>query len=429
LTAAGQGRKKVLIISYNYPPVANMAAKRSFGFSKYLSEFDWDPIVLTVKNPDRNLCPIDPLIKIPKGVKVEKSFAFNISKIASLISGVLNQLGKIFLKKELPKGFPSQYLTWIDFQSGWLPFCFLKAVYLIRKHKIDLIYISCKPASTSVVGLWLKKKFPAKKVIIDFRDAWTVDPYKKYGKCYTKMINGIEKKVFGKINCLIVATEGLKRLYQDKYRNLKIYNIYNGFDPDILNCFTKGLNKDRFIILHTGNFYLNRSPRNLLKALAGIKDRSIEFWHVGLRDKNLEKLFDDYSESVTVKLLGRKTYQETMNLVNEASLLYLNQATPIAEGLLSIAIAGKTYEYLASGIPILAEMTQGDNLDILRTYASVYYLNIDHDPVKMRQTILAAYRQWKRGELKRETSPEYMEKFSRKNLTKELADLFNQISR
>ena len=107
--------------------------------------------------------------------------------------------------------------------------------------------------------------------------------------------------------------------------------------------------------------------------------------------------------------------------MREASLLYLKQG--VSE---RIAVAAKTYEYLATGLPILAEVSPGDNAEIVHKYASAGYVVTSNRRADLRHAVERAY------EARMRTSaaihPQFVEKFSRRTLTRELATLFDRLT-
>ena len=79
--------KKVLIITYYWPPGSGPGVQRFLKFSKYLREFGWEPIILTVKNgtyPNQDPTLVD---DIPKGIKVFKTKTFEPFGLYSMLTG------------------------------------------------------------------------------------------------------------------------------------------------------------------------------------------------------------------------------------------------------------------------------------------------------------------------------------------------------
>ena len=113
-----------------------------------------------------------------------------------------------------------------------------------------------------------------------------------------------------------------------------------------------------------------------------------------------------------------------MEMMQRASLLYLKQG--FEEGVTDyIAVAAKTYEYLATGLPILAEVPPGDNADIVREYGSRTYVVTSQSKEDIKIALRCAHAH--RLEVPLELNPRFVEDFSRKRLTEKLANIFDTV--
>ena len=170
--------------------------------------------------------------------------------------------------------------------------------------------------------------------------------------------------------------------------------------------------------MHVGNFYLQRQPDSLLEALAELRDPNIEFVQVGGQFPALEK----YKDRIALRHIPAVAHAEALELMKTASVLYLKQGfeTGVKD---YIAVAAKTYEYIATGLPIIADCPPGDNSELIAKYAAASYLVADESKDSLRGAIIAA----------KKNSPgfvphirdDFRERFSRESLTNKLANVFN----
>ena len=108
-----------------------------------------------------------------------------------------------------------------------------------------------------------------------------------------------------------------------------------------------------------------------------------------------------------------------------ASVLYLAQAWE--EGVDEyVAIASKTYEYLATGVPILAEVPPGDNADVIRRYAHRSWVVTSQSVDALTAVILDAYTS--REQHERRVTPEFARTFNRRQQAAHLASLFDRVT-
>jgi glycosyltransferase involved in cell wall biosynthesis len=235
------------------------------------------------------------------------------------------------------------------------------------------------------------------------------------------MIGRFERFVLRACDALIVNTDGAARMYAAAYPELreKIVTIPNGYD--VLTPVDRKAAGGDFQIMHVGSFYGARNPDALLECLAEMGRDDIVFVQVGHRFDSYER----FKDRVRIKIVPPLPREGALKLMREASLLYLKQGWEpgVSE---YIAVGAKTYEYLATGLPILAEVPPGDNADLVQKYASAGYIVTSNRRDDFRDAVERAY-----GARARENvaiHPEFAEKYSRRDLTRELASLFDRLT-
>jgi glycosyltransferase involved in cell wall biosynthesis len=235
------------------------------------------------------------------------------------------------------------------------------------------------------------------------------------------MIKRFERFVLGACDALIVNTEGAARLYAAAYpeHREKIVMIPNGYDA--LTPVARGLTEGDFKIMHTGSFYGARCPDLLLECLAEMRRDDIVFVQVG-------RIFDSYEKfknKVRMEIVPPLPRERALELMREASLLYLKQGWEpgVSE---YISVGAKTFEYLATGLPILAEVPPGDNAELVKKYASAGYVVTSKSRAELRNAIERAYAA--RSQANLAINPEFAKTFARRELTRELATVFDRLT-
>jgi glycosyltransferase involved in cell wall biosynthesis len=231
--------------------------------------------------------------------------------------------------------------------------------------------------------------------------------------------------VLSRVDRLIVNTDGAAKLYREKYPQLaaRIIAIPNGYDElPTLHLLEAGPEKQAapFRIMHVGNFYGPRNPVRLLEALAALNDPEIEFVHVGSPLVGCGR----FEGHVRMRLIDAVPRAEALALMQSSSLLYLKQG--FEPGVSDyVAVGAKTYEYLATGLPILADCPEGDNARIVADYCSAPYV-VTSDT---KEDLAAAVRRAKTETSDRapQVLESFVEEFDRRNLTRALADCFSEI--
>jgi hypothetical protein len=78
--------KKVLFVSYYWPPAGGATTTRILKFYKYLPEFGWEPIVLTVENGDFPFIDPQTLKEVRPDTKIYKAKNISLHRIFSIVA-------------------------------------------------------------------------------------------------------------------------------------------------------------------------------------------------------------------------------------------------------------------------------------------------------------------------------------------------------
>jgi len=235
------------------------------------------------------------------------------------------------------------------------------------------------------------------------------------------MINRFERFVLSACDALVVNTDGAARLYATAYpeHREKIVTIPNGYD--VLTPVDRRATAGDFQIMHVGTFYGSRNPDALLECLAEMGRDDIVFVQVGGSFDSYER----FKERVKIKIVPPLPREAALELMREASLLYVKQGWELGVSEY-IAVGAKTYEYLATGLPILAEVPPGDNAELVQKYALAGYVVTSNTRAELRHAIERAYEAGSRTSVA--IHPEFAKRFSRRDLARKLALLFDRLT-
>jgi glycosyltransferase involved in cell wall biosynthesis len=391
---------KALFIAYNFPPCIEIGGSiRSEKFVKYLPGFGWQTRIVSLSN-----------------------HRSQIGK-AEIYPGVQR------LPSWTPWNRPYKFALY-----GWLAPLYHHARKAIKRAKYDLIYVSCPPFPTAFAAARLKR-MSALPLVVDFRDAWTLGPYKNSSNM-SRIVSRIlfpwmEKNVLSDVDGLIVNTPSALDGYLAAFPHLKgrITMIPNGYDEKDFKNYRTGHNKDKMILLHCGRFGVaGRDPICFLAAIKQLIDKQIQIQLriIGDQGSDFGRRIATLGLSRFVQVVGQVPHQSAIESMGQCDVLviyqeqYNTQITPIA---------GKTYEYLRAGKPILAITPPGDNLDTIRQHAQRYETAPPGDTAAVAGSIHALYNDWKQGRLKKYKAPQndYRKRFNREVLAARLAEFFNEI--
>lgn len=425
--------KKVLIITYYWPRSGGAGVQRWLKFTKYLPEYGWEPIVLTVKEENASYAQWDETLaqEIDPALRVIRTPSFEPYSIYTKLSG----------KKEIPfggfsnEGSPTLFQRVSRFvrgnffipdpRRGWNHYAIKAGRKLLEEEKFDAIITTGPPHSTHLIGLQLKN-LTRVRWIADFRDPWT-DIYYYRELSHSALAKWYDRKLEKKVllNCDMIVTVGnvIKNLFLSKSQKLaddKIEVITNGYDPaDFKDCDKKAA--DRFTITYTGTISLHYRLDGFVDAMKVLPDEIKENMYIriaGSISQNLIDLFQRSGLSSQLDYKGYVSHQQSIAFLFESSvLLLLIPEVPENKGILT----GKFFEYLAAGKPILAiGPKEGDVADILKeTGAGIM---VEYDNVSLlKEKIRGFYNEFKAGITHGPSAS--VEKYSRKNLTGKIVSL------
>ena len=439
--------KKVLVISYFFPPLGGVGVQRTLKFVKYLLQMGWKPIVLSVKNPDYHLFDPNLLKEIPKEVEVIRTYSLEPTRLFKFCRTCCDQIRSILKgkrKKKRGSDFsqslkPSlfarinSFLFIPDNKVGWLPFTLWSLFHQLRKNKLDMIYSTSPPVTSHLVG-FVAKLLLRKPWVIDLRDLWSLNPYiKPATRFHLRITKLLEKKVFMFADKTITVSDVWRMDLAESHPNLNLEKfevITNGYDQEDFSFEVKNENK-RFSIGHVGTLYAGQTPFYFLHALDKLKKdnpdlgKKIAVTFVGEIDRNNKKILEELIQKFHLQdMVIRKEavpHREAIDYMLRFDLLLL-----IIGKENKGCLTGKLYEYLATQKPILALAKNGPARDVIQETQSGVAVDPE-DIVRIKDAILNFYVSYQKGNDKIQSKIDLVTRFERKALTKQLADIFDKL--
>ena len=423
-------KKKVLIITYYWPPSGGSGVQRWLKFSKYLRDFNIEPVIYTVDNPSYPINDTSLESEIPLGLEVLKQPIFEPNFFLSIFgnnkkkesAGFLNPnptlLGRFFQYVRANYFIPDARKFWIKPSVKFL------SNYL-KNNEIDVVITTGPPHSMHIIGLVLKDKFKI-KWISDFRDPWTeIDYFQQLPltKKAKKKHHQLEQEVLEKSDMVIVVGETMKKKFLKHNHNIEV--LTNGFDS-YENSLTIELDSN-FSITHVGSMNTDRNPTILWEVLYEISSENIDFKN-NLRIKFIGKIDDTVIQDIQVfnpKNIVRIPYLDHKEVrkyqaSSQVLLLSINHV-PSAKGI----ITGKIFEYLQAKRPILGIGPEdGDAAAILKKTNAGNIVGFNNK-IELKAAVLKLYKDFKEEKLFVKSIN--VEQFHRKNITRQLAQVIKKV--
>ena len=350
---------RLLVVTYYFPPSGGGGVQRPTKWVKYLPEAGVQPTVLTVREGAYPHLDPTQMDDVPAGVEVVRTAAPDPFGLYGRLTGrsrdeaVAARTGRV---GESPSA-AERAARWVranvfvpDARVGWVPFAARAARRLHRERPFDAVLTTGPPHSAHLVGRVMHRL--GARWVADFRDPWTDIHYQSAlsrSGAAARLDARLEAAVLREADAVLTVSEPLARGLQAKAR-VPVHVIPNGFDPDDFPEPAPPVRSDRFVVTHVGT--LHGVPMSLLDAIARLRAEGEE---VGLRcvgsvPEDLLTEAETRGVADLVEVEGAVPHDEAVAIMRRSPLLLLTvEPWDYAEGVLP----GKTFEYLASGRPVL----------------------------------------------------------------------------
>lgn len=380
--------KRVLFVSYLFPPVGGVGVHRVTKFVKYLPEYGWQSSVLTVANPSVPLIDESLTADIPPGTIIrrartlepgcglKRAVAGGSRQSRGLVSSAISGL------KGLARSIANTVLQ-PDAQVLWRPAAIRKGLSLLRDVRHDAIIATGPPFSSFWLGATLsaRTRLP---LILDYRDEWDISnaywENKRQGWCARRFQQWLQAHCARAADCLLATTPAsaaaLAEVARQARSSVRTTSIYNGFDPDDFSGQQRPVREDfgngtrRFRLSFIGTLWNLNSIEPLVTAIEQLAERSphlldeLELVCAGRRTDAQEALLDRLTETPchVVRLPFVDHPRATELMATADSLLLLNADLPHTHGIIN----AKTFEYMAARRPMFVIAPEGDLWDVVR---------------------------------------------------------------
>ncbi|NOX18234.1 MAG: glycosyltransferase family 4 protein [Chlorobi bacterium] len=418
--------KKILFISFYWPPSGKASIHWPLKMIKHLPEFGWEPSVLTVKEDTFTASDSALAKETPEDLKVWRTafwdpFVFYKKFLGKKESETLVASEAL---TQTDKNLKQRISIWIrmnlfipDARMGWLIPGFREAKKIFKKEKFDAILTNGPPHTTHILGKMLSEKFDVPLVSV-FIDPWVDIAYYKNQKrnpMTLKIDNMLEKSALQKSSQAIFVTEEMKKYFEEKYPFIKGKTnlLYWGYsEEDFENADCEKEERDYKILLHAGNIFDYQNPEKLWRTIKELNDKGekIKLRFVGTVGPAIKNAVAEAGLSGVTEYLGFLLYPEVLKQMCGADYLLVCATEPRH-------VPGKLFEYMRTGNPIIAFGDGNDEVkEILQKTNSGFLYRYDD----------AANDFFAKAE-KLKTDLNAVKKFDRKVITEKLAEILNKV--
>jgi glycosyltransferase involved in cell wall biosynthesis len=425
--------KKVMIVTYYWPPAGGPGVQRWLKFVKYLRDFDIEPVLFIPKNPSYPIIDESFSEEIPSDITIIKQSIFEPYEFAQLFSkkktkkisrGIIAKEKQTFIEKVLLYIRGNFFIP--DARKYWVKpsVKFLKKY--LAENNIETIITTGPPHSLHLIGLKLKAELNL-KWLADFRDPWTSIGYHEKLKLTKKSKQKhlkLESEVLQTADQIITTSFTT----QEEFSNLTqqpITVITNGYDVE---KYPETSMDEKFTLSHIGSLLSERNPVILWEVLAELIQEHEDFANdvqlqfAGVISERIQRAIREVGLDTRTTYFGYVSHQKALQLQRASQVLIVIEIN--AEKTKGI-IAGKLFEYMVAARPIIGLGPKDADIAkiIQQTNTGAYFLYTEK--AKLKTQILAYYEAYKQQKL--QVSPIGLEQYSRKALTKKLAEVLHAL--
>lgn len=452
-------KKNVLFIAYHFPPIGGSGVQRSLKYVKYLPANGYNPIVATVKDGHNFAYDYGMLKEIPQGTKVYRSNSGEMLWLREVIENANNLLIKLKspfnkndlhsddtakennVKSEGDETIKDKIFRYLEFnyyipdtKIRWYKHA-IKDIRsrILKENTIDVIYSTSAPYTDHLVALEIKKRIN-KPWVADFRDPWIGNDsiMSRYSNERIQKEKDMELEVITLADVVINVTDPITNMYKKRYPQFKekFITITNGFDGGDKDSITISENK-KFKISYAGLLDSSRTPKSLILALENILNKNPEICEdlvvdfTGYVSDDLKSMISSSKVANNININSYVEHKDILNIMANSNInLIILPDIEESKGVFT----GKIFDYILAERPILGIMPE-DGVAAKLINENNIGLAVNHSDIdRIEDFIIKEYTKYKNCVDVNTDSIKKCSQFDRRNLTKQLADVFNRLT-
>ncbi|MBM4162443.1 MAG: glycosyltransferase family 4 protein [Ignavibacteria bacterium] len=433
--------KKVLIVTYYFPPSGGPGVQRVLKFVKYLPEFGWQPVVLTVQDADFPARDESLLAEIPGHAAVYRTKIFEPYRLYRKLTGKpsdapvdVENIPQPGRKKSLSESlaeFVRATFFIPDARIGWYPYALPAGRTIIHRENIDALYSSSPPYTTAVIARQLHRETRIPWVA-GFRDPWTgflSTPDRWF--LPRSLDRRLERSVFEQASAIEAAWKGILTDMTNKIPGLdrkKLVHLPNGFDRDDYPKL-EAVRNQRFTVTYTGSMYGKRNPKTFLTAVEELASEGkiavdkIKLKFIGRFGSEVLEMLRSSPVRDAIEIVPYLPHSESVKelLRADALLLVVDEAAG-SEGI----VPGKVFEYIGARRPIIALAPEGAVAELMRETRSGY-VAANQDIPAIKAVFIECYQNFLYDRSQGRQDAEAVKQYDRREITRQLATLLDNL--
>lgn len=430
--------KKVLIVTYYWPPSGGIGVHRCLKFAKYLRCFGWEPVIYTALDAQYPYFDQSNQKHVPKDLTVLKQPIIEPFNLFKRLTGRKKHeaMSNPVHVREPKNKLINQLSIWIrgnffipDARCLWIKPSVRYLTNYLKNNPVDAILSDGPPHTNTAIACKVSQKTNT-PWLADFQDPWTQVDYYKFLKLTRWADNKhrrMEQESFKTARKITIASPTWGKDLES-IGATNVSPVFWGYDEDDFNELEQNLHT-KFSISHAGILGFDRKPDTLFKVLHDLKNETekfaedLELLFAGMIDYSVKESLKQHKLEENTNLPGTISRPEALKLTLNSQLLLLPlNKTENAKG----RIPGKLFECMRSHRPILCLGPNGSDVEQIITGCNAGESFEYDDYEGLKNFITKYYRQFQKNKIKNINNN--INQYSVKNQTRKIADYLNEIS-
>lgn len=438
--------RTVLMIAYFFPPLGGVGTQRAVKFARYLPEFGWRPVILSVQGSPYPFFDPELMAEVPAGLPVYRACTVEPEHLHNLLRRCLprnKSAGPAATSDKLgsgksPASLAARLERWLfvpDGRVGWLPFAITLGKRVVHTERPSVIFSTSAPYTAHLIASRLaeSRRLPW---LMDLRDPWVDNHFHTPPtQWHRSLIQSLETRCVRRADRVICVTplmsEEMRHRYPDQPMG-KFLTVTNGFDavdfePDLAP------GSEYFLIRHMGSLYAGRSAVPFLRGLVLALEQmpslgeylKVEF--VGSIDQRNQQDLNAFITAHNLEPLVSShpfvTHHQAVRLMQQSQvqLLILGEGVDVDR-----IYPAKLFEYVGARRPILAVVPPGVTETLVKDLKAGIVADPD-DAQSVADAVLEFYARFQQGQL-RDWAPQGIAAYERRHLTQQLASILDALA-
>lgn len=451
--------KKLLVITYVFPPAAWVGVHRTLKYCRYLGRHGWTPVVLTARTDGVTFTDESLLQQLPPEVDVYRTLDMDPAKWEDkLAQRKLRHKKHVSARPDerassasLPAASTGRWTAWRksltdwlkillkdspDSHVFWVPFAIFRGMRILLSQRIDIVYCSTPPHSSHIAAFALAKAF-RKPYVLDFRDPWYVagsirPPTDKIEALLTAETR-IKRAIVRRAAHVICVSRGECEEMRAEFPDLEASRfsyITNGYDPaDVVgDSRMTSRASDKLLLIHAGTinagvageFFTALETLHSRDSRLGDKLEVRLLGEIAIQYDNTVRRLEDLG---VLKIMGMVPHSETLRMIRDSDVLLIFMGGSLYR---PSHIPSKTFEYLQAEKPILAIAADGELAEISRR-SGLGIIVPPGDTARIAATIQELLASRNAGTIERSPDRDFIKSFERPALAAELANVLDSV--